>query len=221
MKRFDEYKTWLFDCDGVLLDSNAIKTEAFYQVGLTYGKREAEQLIAYHKQLGGVSRFSKFKYFFENILEKKEYKEDLSVALDRYSDFVKKMMLECPEVDNLHSFLNKIPNESRKIVVSGGQESEVREVFLQRGLADYFDAIYGSPTSKTDILQELMKGKLMCFPVIFIGDSLYDYEVAEESGIDFVFMYRHTEFSGWKEYFSDKEALIVPGLLDILKRLPS
>ena len=61
-----KYKTWFFDCDGVLLDSNQLKSDAYYQVGLPYGKENAQALVEYNKRLGGVTRFEKFKYFFES-----------------------------------------------------------------------------------------------------------------------------------------------------------
>lgn len=32
-----KYKTWLIDCDGVILDSNRLKTEVFYDVAIQYG----------------------------------------------------------------------------------------------------------------------------------------------------------------------------------------
>jgi len=65
-----KYKTWFFDCDGVLLDSNRLKSEAFYEVALPCGKENAQALVEYNKRLGGVTRFEKFKHFFESILEK-------------------------------------------------------------------------------------------------------------------------------------------------------
>ena len=37
-----KYKTLVFDCDGVILDSNRIKTEAFYRTTQKYGEFIAE-----------------------------------------------------------------------------------------------------------------------------------------------------------------------------------
>jgi phosphoglycolate phosphatase-like HAD superfamily hydrolase len=219
MKYSHEYKTWIFDCDGVLLDSNLIKTEAFYEIGLSYCKEQADELVVYHKQFGGISRFDKFKYFFETILQRKEYKEDLAAALVRYSLLVKSKLMQCPEAEGLRLFLDEIPEGSRKIVVSGGLQSEVRESFIQRGLADYFDAIYGSPANKMEILQKEVERGLLFFPAVFIGDSKYDYESAKAFGIDFIFVSCYSEFDGWRDYFKDKDALIVSNLSDIRLKL--
>ena len=47
-----DYKTWLFDCDGVILDSNKIKTESYYELALPYGKDKADKLIEEVRALG-------------------------------------------------------------------------------------------------------------------------------------------------------------------------
>ena len=66
----NRYKTLIFDCDGVILDSNRLKTQAFFEASKRYGKRAATKLVEYHLENGGVSRFKKFEYFFSDILKK-------------------------------------------------------------------------------------------------------------------------------------------------------
>ena len=63
------YKTLVFDCDGVVLDSNELKTQAYYTVATVFGAshEQAQALMDYHVRLGGVSRYPKFKYFQEEI----------------------------------------------------------------------------------------------------------------------------------------------------------
>ena len=38
---FQDYKTIVFDCDGVILNSNKLKTDAFRIVAKNYGDEEA------------------------------------------------------------------------------------------------------------------------------------------------------------------------------------
>mgnify|MGYP002280379498 CR=1 FL=1 len=49
------YNTLVFDCDGVILNSNSIKTEAFYQTALPHGEDAAQVLRDYHLCNGGIS----------------------------------------------------------------------------------------------------------------------------------------------------------------------
>ena len=65
------YKTIAFDCDGVLINSNEIKTKSFLNTVLPYGENEAKSFIKYHKENFGVSRYEKFNFFLENIIKKK------------------------------------------------------------------------------------------------------------------------------------------------------
>ena len=52
-----KYKYALFDCDGVILQSNELKSAAF--AGALAGEPEdlVAQFVAYHKENGGVSRY--------------------------------------------------------------------------------------------------------------------------------------------------------------------
>ena len=61
----DEYLTLVFGCDGVVLDSNKIKTEAFHQTTLPYGESATKSMMEYHITKGGVSRYKKFAHCIE------------------------------------------------------------------------------------------------------------------------------------------------------------
>ena len=63
------YSHLFFDCDGVILNSNKIKTDAFYKLALNLGELKAEQLVNYHLENGGISRYEKIKFFQKNILK--------------------------------------------------------------------------------------------------------------------------------------------------------
>ncbi|MBI2470433.1 MAG: HAD family hydrolase [Planctomycetes bacterium] len=211
------YKTWIFDCDGVLLDSNSIKTDAFYEVVLPYGKDKAERLANYHVQNGGISRFKKFRYFFEHILAKENFQKELDDIIKRFSLLVRAKLLQCNETEGLRPFLEKLSKNScsRKLVVSGGMQEEIREVFIQRKLDHYFDVIYGSPAPKEVILEsEYNQGKLF-LPAVFIGDSKYDFKCASDFEFDFIFMSQYSEFKEWQKYFQDKNVFIIKNFKEL------
>ena len=58
-----DYATLVFDCDGGVLDSNRIKTEAFRSAALPWGEAAAQALVDHHIGHGGVSRVAKFGHF--------------------------------------------------------------------------------------------------------------------------------------------------------------
>jgi phosphoglycolate phosphatase-like HAD superfamily hydrolase len=91
--------------------------------------------------------------------------------------------------------------EIRKVVVSGGDQEELREVFCERGIHNIFtNGIFGSPDSKETILARELANDNIQKPALFIGDSRYDYESASKFGIDFLFVSDWTEFEDWRHY---------------------
>ncbi len=49
----NQYKTLVFDCDGVVLNSKKIKTQAFYEATKHFGHDATQTLVDYHKLNGG------------------------------------------------------------------------------------------------------------------------------------------------------------------------
>ena len=152
-----EYDIWLFDCDGVILNSNALKTEAFRRVGMGYGAQDAECLVQYHLENGGISRFDKLRFFFREIRGETEFDHKLQAALGDYGAFVSAGLRRCLEVPGVRDFVGGLRGTKgrRTFVVSGSEEEELREVFKDRGLDQYFDGVFGSPAKKYDIITML------------------------------------------------------------------
>jgi len=194
MKFLPIYSTWVFDCDGVLLNSNVVKTEAFYRSAEPYGRDKADALVAFHIANGGVSRYVKFQYFLTDILGRERIDADeLKALLDAYAGYVRDGLMNCEVAAGLER-LKELTPESSWMVVSGGDQEELRWVFSARGLDAYFeDGIYGSPQTKDEILSWARESDVLSFPAVFVGDSQYDYEAASRAGLDFIFV------SAWSE----------------------
>ncbi|MDJ0514587.1 MAG: HAD hydrolase-like protein [Methyloceanibacter sp.] len=194
-----DYRTLIFDCDGVVLNSNRIKTAAFYETARPFGDDAARNLVDYHLRNGGVSRYRKLEYFLTDILGKRS-RAELSSLLDSYASFVKNALLDCevtPGLDHLRTATAK----AKWMIVSGSDEAELREVFRLRGLDRYFDAgIYGSPRQKSQIFSELVRDDELIQPAIYFGDSKYDHISSKDKGIDFIFISGWSEFEGWEAY---------------------
>lgn len=202
------YKTLVFDCDGVILNSNKVKTEAFYCAALPYGELAAQALVDYHTTHGGISRYKKFVLFLEELVPK--YAEgvqgpDLEQLLESYANLVKEGLLTCEVAKDLIELRRVLP-ETNWLIVSGGDQAELRQVFAERGLEGLFNGgIFGSPDTKDEILtRELSNGNIQT-PALFLGDSKYDHQAAIIAGLDFVFLYNWTEVKDWREWQRQEE----------------
>ena len=189
-----KYRTLIFDCDGVILNSNPIKTEAFYQAALPYGKEAAETLRDYHVRNGGVSRYIKFDWFLTEVVGQSEPDpEQRQTLLDTYAGNIREGMLNC-EVDEAIFKLREKTSHARWMIASGGDEQELREIFRIRELEQLFDGgIYGSPRTKEEIFAELEEPNDEFEPWVFFGDSHYDAKAASVAQIDFVFIEHWSE----------------------------
>lgn len=204
------YGSLVFDCDGVVLDSNKVKTQAFYTAALPYGEAAANALVSHHVANGGISRYKKFAYFIDELVPKfaSDIKgPDLDGLLAVYADAVQEGLLNCAVAAGLQELRAATPN-ARWLIVSGGDQAELRAVFTRRGLAAMFDGgIFGSPDTKDEILaREIALGNIGR-DALFIGDSRYDHVAALAAKLDFVFVSQWTEFPDWQAY-CDQQQLV-------------
>ena len=79
------YEHIIFDCDGVILNSNKIKTNAFKKLFHNNPKYLVNKIVTYHKNNGGKSRYMKIKYFYKNLLKKELSEKDLKDQAELYS----------------------------------------------------------------------------------------------------------------------------------------
>jgi len=216
-KAITEYQTLVFDCDGVVLNSNRIKTDAFYEATKHYGHEPALALKNYHVANGGISRYHKFEYFVTNILQASVELSLLDDLLGRFAKIVKQGVGECEIATGLEELREKT-SQANWLIVSGSDQAELREVFKERGLKDYFNGgIFGSPDDKGTILSREIKGQNIHSSALFLGDSKYDYKVANEAGIDFCFLSNWTEVNDWKAWLAENDLKSCQNISDLIK----
>lgn len=201
------YKTIIFDCDGVVLNSNKVKTQAFYNTALAFGQAAAERLVKYHVERGGISRYEKFQWFIDSLneedLAQSNDKPNLDKLLEKYAAEVHKGLRSCQIAESLTELREKTKG-STWLIVSGGDQAELRELFAERDIAELFDGgIYGSPDTKESILDREKKRGNIGKKALFLGDSKYDYEAAKSADLDFIFLYEWTEFTDYKAFFAN------------------
>ena len=198
------YKTLVFDCDGVVLNSNKIKTRAFYDVASIYGHKVAKEFKDYHRENGGISRYAKFEYLVLDILNAKLEPQVIQSLLDAYAYKVKQALITCEVAKGLE-MLRQTTKHAKWLIVSGGDQSELREVFTERRLDKYFDGgIFGSPDTKNLILERELNNKNITKPALFIGDSKYDFQAAQLAGLDFIFLTDWTEVVDFNKWCDEK-----------------
>ena len=212
-----KYNTIIFDCDGVILNSNFQKIEAYRNTAISYGasKIQAEDLVSYHVSLTGISRNIKIKYFLKEIMGEHVIDSSMKKLVDTLNIEVITLLKNC----EVASGIEKLKSHTKKstwMVASGGDQEELRFLFKEKGIASFFEGgIYGSPSSKHQIVEEKMKDKNF-LPTLFLGDSLYDIQTAQKYKLDFIFIYGWTDLKDWKKICNENGLPYVEKIQDLL-----
>ena len=209
--------TIIFDCDGVILNSNQLKTKAYYKATFpSYGHELASSLTTYLAKNTGKPRDHFFDYFLRNIVPPDISGPGLKELVSAVTKEVYKGLMECEVSPCLFELREKTP-DTKWFLVSGGVEKELRDVFQNRSLFDLFDGgIYGGPMTKDEILSFLINNNRIKFPVLFLGDSKYDHEVSRKAKLDFLFVSGWSEFKDWQNYCNRNKITSIKSLCDVL-----
>ena len=181
-------KSVIFDFDGVIVDSNHIKTEAFRVLFYNFSDELQQKIVDYHIKNEGLSRFIKLEYIFDNILDIAISTDRLKAYAKRYGELVINKIIDLPLKKGVLSTLTTlIDNKIKAFIVSATPEYEIKMIIKKKGLSNFFDGVYGSPENKSDIIKKIAKNKnLDLNSSLYLGDSLLDYQTAIALNIMFI-----------------------------------
>jgi phosphoglycolate phosphatase-like HAD superfamily hydrolase len=181
-------KVICWDFDGVLMDSNAIRDIGFERVLSAFPKEQVDQLLSFHQANGGLSRYVKFRYFFENIRGESITDDEIFVWAERFSLIMKELLVN-PNLLIVETLNFVKENQDKYImhITSGSDQNELRYLCKSLEIDQLFTSIHGSPKPKKEWVKELIEAnaynKEEC---VLIGDSLNDYEAAQHNNIHFL-----------------------------------
>lgn len=177
----------IFDFDGVILESVKVKTDAFIELFSDYPEH-LDAIVAYHENNMGISRYQKFAWIYQELLGIMLSPSEEKRLGQQFSALVLEKLLACPFVPGTLELLEEL--KRRRIpafIASGTPQDELEWLVQQRGLASYFQEVWGSPAEKPEIIEKLIATyELDRNRLYFIGDALSDYVAAKTTGIRFI-----------------------------------
>lgn len=187
MKRFD-WQAIIFDFDGVVVESGKIKTQAFAELYRAHGEEIVAQVVQFHTQNGGMSRYRKFRHFQEHFLHQPPLTEVEEKQLDiRFSELVVEAVIAAEPVPGAIELIRQQFGKIPLFVASGTPEVELKAIVERRGLAPYFTAVRGAPALKKTIIAEILSAhSLKPESVLMIGDAMADLEGAQANNTAFL-----------------------------------
>jgi phosphoglycolate phosphatase-like HAD superfamily hydrolase len=187
MISFSKYKVILWDFDGVIMDSMPVRDHGFEQVLASFPKEQVELLMKFHRSNGGLSRYVKFRYFFEQIRNEPITEEQVNEYAQKFSSImITELINAALLISDTVTFIEGNATNFRMHIVSGSDEQELKFICNQLGLDKYFKSLHGSPANKTLLIQSILeKEKYDKKEMVLVGDSGNDYDAASNHGIDF------------------------------------
>jgi len=218
MRDIQEYKTIVFDCDGVLLNSNKTKVQAYYDVAKAMGgtDKQAQAFVDYHIAQGSFPRNGKIKYYLEHIVQEEETPALMRRYLNTFDEILAESLMQCELAEGLVE-LKTHTSQAKWMVLSGGDQVGLRDIFERRDLRQYFECgIFGGPEIKEDVLAREKASANIQFPALFVGDSKYDHQASTSAGLDFIFLSDWTEVKDWQSYCENHNIVVRNRLANLL-----
>ena len=200
-------KVIFWDFDGVILDSMAIRDKGFREVLKGYPSGEVDKLMEFHNLNGGLSRYVKFRFFFEKIRKESIAEIEVKQWADKFSLIMKKLLVDNSLlIKDSVTFIKENYTKYQMHIVSGSDGIELRYLCEKLGLSNFFISIQGSPTAKIKLVSDLLDfHHYKNTNVILIGDSLNDYEAAHVNNISFYgynnqLLKKHNYINNFKQF---------------------
>lgn len=180
--------TILWDFDGVLLNSNEVRDKGFLEVLKDFPEEEVNQLMRFHQANGGLSRYVKFRYFFEKIREEAITAEEIQEWANKFSKIMLHSLINNELlIEETINFVKKNHKNHSMHIVSGSDGNELNQICKGIGINHFFKSIQGSPTPKKQLVADLIeKHQYSLNQCLLIGDSINDYEAAKNNKIYFM-----------------------------------
>ncbi|MFE8102957.1 HAD hydrolase-like protein [Brenneria goodwinii] len=181
-----DYDVYIFDCDGVILDSNQLKLDAMKKALGEYPVQDIAACIDYFSKNFGRSRYHHVEHFLKNFIRcsAENYQQKYDDIIFKYADFCLNLYKKAKVNTGFVDFISNV--KSDKYVASGSDENELKQVFAERGLDIYFSDIFGSPESKVNNVKKILERGYS--KGVMFGDALGDLIAAEKNNIDFIFL---------------------------------
>lgn len=178
----------VFDFDGTLVDSNAIKFSSFLDVAgeLPGG---VEVMAGVINSQTSATRYEIFDCFVADMQIPQSQRAALSCEMAaKYTALCYSEISKATEITGIQVALGRLAVQGLRLYVSSATPTEpLRALIRARGWHRIFHGVYGSPASKeTHVRQIISEGRWAPEELVYVGDSDADALAAAETGCGFI-----------------------------------
>ncbi len=188
-------KCVVFDFDGTLVDSNAIKRETFFAIARPWDPSD-EVVAEIFERWPAADRYEKSLKIAERLISRNLLPKDSSVKewasrlAGEYTEQCENAIGSCAEMPGATQALNELSEKGFLLFVNSATPVEpLRKILKLRNWAHFFQSLYGAEACKADNLKQVAS-RTGANPdeIAHVGDQLDDLQAAEQFGCYFVAM---------------------------------
>lgn len=173
----------VFDFDGTLVDSNAVKQRAYFDIFPPPYRPHVESVLRDRKY---ANRFEKIDLIVRRMTGTPPAQEEIARYAAAYNDICEAHQATCDERRGAGKVLARLATRIPLYLWSGTFEVPLRRIVSQRGWSGFFRGIFGSPDSKADNLARIaLHAALPCEALLVVGDTCDDLDAATACGCQF------------------------------------
>lgn len=196
-------KALVYDFDGVLVDSNAIKDDSFVDVFREQAPEHFEALLKDHETARHTpeTRFERMERLVRDIvgLSGEELRKTADLWVNEYTIKTHNAVVACDYIDGAMSLIDAYQGKVPQYVASATPEKQLQDIVHERGIYEKFEAVWGGPRPKTDMFREVCERHGITDPtdLVFFGDSNSDWVAANEFGCTFIAIDQGKQFKDY------------------------
>ena len=185
--------TVVFDFDGTLIDSKEVKTLNYlkaFEIVFRTKKEAKDKIIKSCEKTSGANRFLQLSDTLETLglTATDEQKDTWS---RQYSSLNSKSLENIPEFPSVRGIIKELTKKRFKLFAASGiLEGEFLRVLSKRRLMNFFLEVKGG--DKLGFLKSLKERGF--WPILFVGDTVYDEKTAIEAGVMFFKITKDSDF---------------------------
>lgn len=178
----------VFDFDGTLVDSNAIKYDSFFDVAgeLPGG---VETMAAVIDCQTNATRYEIFDCFVNDMQIPQSQQAALSCEMAaKYTALCYSEISKATEIMGIQAALGRLAEQGLRLYVSSATPTEpLRALIRARGWHKTFHGVYGAPSPKEKHVRRILReGGWAPEELVYVGDSDADAIAAAETGCGFI-----------------------------------
>lgn len=183
----------VFDFDGTLIDSKEVKTLNYlkaFEIVFRTKKEAKDKIIKSCEKTSGANRFLQLSDTLETLglTATDEQKDTWS---RQYSSLNSKSLENIPEFPSVRGIIKELTKKGFKLFAASGiLEGEFLRVLSKRRLMNFFLEVKGG--DKLGFLKSLKERGF--WPILFVGDTVYDEKTAIEAGVMFFKITKDSDF---------------------------